>query len=71
MSKEQNIDDIVNMLDSFARKGSGHINVIVENPESMDSQEAAITEGCNCEIGDTACKIPNMPLYGEEGSNEY
>ncbi|MDD3026762.1 MAG: hypothetical protein PHI41_01690 [Erysipelotrichaceae bacterium] len=71
MSKEQNIDDLVNMLDSIASKGAGHINVIVENPEEVDLQDASITEGCNCEIGDTACKIPNMPLYGEDGSDKY
>ncbi len=71
MSKEQNIDDLVNMLDSIAERGSGHINVIVQNPETVDLQEASITEGCNCEVGDTACKIPNMPLYGDEGSDKY
>ncbi len=68
MVKEKDIDQLIQMLDQFAIQGSSHMNVQVNQDGELNTEEISITQGMDCALGDTACKIPNLPM---EDDDEY
>ncbi len=65
MATDKEIEDLINMLDSHMSNGSGHINITVNDPHSIEVQDISIVSKMDCDIGDTACKIPNLPMDDE------
>lgn len=68
MSDRKEIDELIKMLDQNMAKGSGHINVTVNDPSEIMVENVNIISKMDCDLGDTACKIPNLPM---EDDDEY
>lgn len=64
MPTDKELQDFVNMLDSSMSSGTGHINVTVNDKEELKIEEIKVVSKMDCDLGDTACKIPNLPEYG-------
>lgn len=66
IDRKDEIDALIKMLDSNMAKGSGHIKVTVNEPGHIQLDEVNIVSKMDCDIGDTACKIPNLPMDDDE-----
>lgn len=67
MNKEKQIDDLVNMIDSFMSNNGGHMNVtvdkggnIVTDGEEVDEVSVKTMNSLDCAEGDLACKVPTL-----------
>jgi len=74
MKNDKMIDDIVAMLDSSMLKGTGHVNITVNNNNiSFDKTEIDKTVetlgSTDCSKGDLACNIPTLH-EGIDGNEE-
>ena len=63
--KEQQIDDIVSMLDSFMNGNGGHMNIHVAkdgtiNTDQTMSKTVTTTNSLDCAEGDFACRVPTL-----------
>ena len=47
-------------------QGAGHINVKVNTPGKLQVDEVNIVSKMDCDSGDTACKIPNLPMDDDD-----
>ena len=66
MPSEKEIEELINMLDSHMSEGSGHINIKVNDPSSIELENINIVSKMDCDLGDTACKIPNLPMDDDD-----
>ncbi len=67
MNKEKQIDDLVNMIDSFMANNGGHMNVTVDKAGNINANEEGIDEvsvktmnSLDCAEGDLACQVPTL-----------
>ena len=65
MPTNKEIEDLMNMLDSRTSSGSGHINVQVNDKSELKIDDVTVVSKMDCDLGDTACKIPNLPEYDD------
>ncbi len=65
MPTDKEIEDLMNMLDSRMSSGSGHINVQVNDKSELKIDDVTVVSKMDCDLGDTACKIPNLPEYDD------
>jgi len=65
MPTDKEIEDLMNMLDSRMSSGSGHINVQVNDKSELKIDDVTVVSKIDCDLGDTACKIPNLPEYDD------
>ncbi len=65
MPTNKEIEDLMNMLDSRMSSGSGHINVQVNDKSELKIDDVTVVSKMDCDLGDTACKIPNLPEYDD------
>ena len=54
------------MLDGHMAQGSGHINITVNDENSIQMEEVKIQQQMDCDLGDTCCKIPNLPMEDDD-----
>ena len=54
------------MLDGRMSDGSGHINVKVNEDSHIVMDEVNVVTKMDCDLGDTACKIPNLPMDDDD-----
>ena len=66
MPTQEEIDELIKMLDGHMSSGSGHINIKVNKDAQIVMDEVNIVRKMDCDIGDTACKIPNLPMYDDD-----
>lgn len=66
MDDRKDIDELIKMLDENMSNGSGHIKVTVNDPEHIEMESVSIVSKMDCDIGDTACKIPNLPMDDDD-----
>ena len=66
MDDRKDIDELIRMLDENMAKGSGHIKVTVNDPGHIEMESVEIVSKMDCDIGDTACKIPNLPMDDDD-----
>lgn len=66
MSNRKDIEELIKMLDQNMANGSGHINVKVTEPGHVTLEEVNIVSKMDCDIGDTACKIPNLTMEDDD-----
>ena len=60
MATQKEIDELVKMLDGRMSSGSGHVNVKVNEDAHI------VVSKMDCDSGDTACKIPNLPMDDDD-----
>lgn len=67
LSKEKQIDDLVNMIDSFMSNNGGHMNVtvddngnIVTDSDELDEVSVKTMNSLDCASGDLACNVPTL-----------
>lgn len=60
MASKNEIDALVHLLDQQMNQGSKHVNINCEDPENIEIEKTTIASGCDCNIGDNACMIPNL-----------
>ncbi|MGN1319007.1 MAG: hypothetical protein ACI4VF_08305 [Lachnospirales bacterium] len=67
MDKEKQIDDLVNMIDSFMANNGGHMNVTVDkngkintDTEEVDDVTVKTMNSLDCAMGDLACNVPTL-----------
>ena len=66
MDENQMINDLIAQLDAGVVKGTGHINVDVD--ESLNQTKSVETMGCaDCSKNPFACSIPTM----QEGLDDF
>ena len=66
MDENQMINDLISQLDAGIHKGTGHINVDVD--ETSNQQKSVETMGCvDCSKNAFACNIPTM----QEGLDDF
>ncbi|MBR6328247.1 MAG: hypothetical protein IKR68_01215 [Lachnospiraceae bacterium] len=66
MDKDKMLDDVVAMLDSQMKSGTGHINL--EYSEDAKSPKSIETMGCaDCSRTPLACSVPTL----EQGLDDY
>ena len=66
MDENQMINDLISQLDAGIHKGTGHINVDVD--ETSNQQKSVETMGCvDCSKNAFACSIPTM----QEGLDHF
>lgn len=66
MNEDQMIQDLISQLDSGINKGTGHINVDVD--ETLKEQKSVETMGCvDCSKNAFSCSIPTM----QEGLDDF
>jgi hypothetical protein len=66
MDKDQMLDDIVSMLDSQVKNGTGHINL--DYSETAGSSKSVETMGCaDCSRTPLACSVPTL----HQGLDDY
>ena len=66
MDENQMINDLISQLDAGIHKGTGHINVDVD--ETSNQQKSVETMGCvECSKNAFACSIPTM----QEGLDDF
>ena len=66
MATQKEIDELVKMLDGRMNEGSGHVNVKVQDDANIIMEEVNVVSKMDCDCGDTACKIPNLRIDGED-----
>ncbi len=66
MATQEEIEELVKMLDGRMSEGSGHINVTVNENARIEMEEVNIVSKMDCDSGDTACKIPNLPMDDDD-----
>ncbi|MEG0593053.1 MAG: hypothetical protein RR512_07035 [Coprobacillus sp.] len=66
MASQKEIDEIVKMLDQNMSQGAGHVNVKVTDPDHIEIERVDVVSKMDCDSGDTACKIPNLPMDDDE-----
>lgn len=66
MASQKDIDELVKMLDGRMNEGSGHINITVNDRAHIEMEEVNVVTKMDCDIGDTACKIPNLPMDDDD-----
>lgn len=67
MNKEKQIDDLVNIIDSFMSNNGGHMNVtvdktgnVVTGTEEVDELSVRTMRSLDCAKGDLACNVPTL-----------
>lgn len=67
MDKQKQIDDLVNMIDSFMSNNGGHMNVTVDkdgnisaDKDEVDSISVKTMKSLDCAAGDLACNVPTL-----------
>lgn len=66
MADQKEIDELVKMLDQNMAQGSGHVNIKVNDPSHIEIESVNVVSKMDCDIGDTACKIPNLPMDDDD-----
>ena len=66
MATQKEIDELVKMLDGRMSEGSGHINIRVNENAHIEMEQVNIVTKMECDTGDTACKIPNLPMDDDD-----
>ena len=66
MPMQKEIEELVKMLDGRMASGSGHINVKVNEDAHINIEEVDVVSKMDCDSGDTACKIPNLPMEDDD-----
>ncbi len=66
MADQKAIDELIKMLDENMSQGSGHINIKVNDPDHIEIEKVDIVSKMDCDSGDTACKIPNLPMDDDD-----
>lgn len=66
MATQKEIDELVKMLDGHISSGSGHINVKVNDAHDIEMEDVTVVSKMDCDSGDTACKIPNLPMDDDD-----
>lgn len=66
MPTQEEIENLIKMLDGRMSEGSGHINVTVNENSHVVMDEVNIVTKMDCDLGDTACKIPNLPMDDDD-----
>jgi hypothetical protein len=66
MATQNEIDALIEMLDGRMSEGSGHINIKVNEDAHIEMEEVNIVTKMDCDSGDTACKIPNLPMDDDD-----
>ena len=66
MPTQAEIDELIKMLDGHMSSGSGHINIKVNKDSQIVMDEVNIVKKMDCDLGDTACKIPNLPMDDDD-----
>lgn len=66
MASQKEIDELVKMLDGRMSDGSGHINIKVNDAANIEMEEVTVVSKMDCDSGDTACKIPNLPMEDDD-----
>ena len=66
MPTQEEIDELVKMLDGRMSDGSGHINVKINENAHIEMKEVTVVSKMDCDSGDTACKIPNLPMDDDD-----
>ncbi len=54
------------MLDGRMSAGAGHINLKVNEDAHIEMEEVSVVSKMDCDSGDTACKIPNLPMDDDD-----
>lgn len=60
MSEEKEIQELIDMIDSFMTKGGGHLEISATEGADMATPEITISQTNDCLAGDKACKLPNL-----------
>jgi hypothetical protein len=66
MDNKKQIDDIVNMIDTFMAGNGGHMNISVAPNGKVELEEILLekvvqqTSSLDCASGDVACKVPTL-----------
>jgi hypothetical protein len=58
MTEQERINQIVDMLDAFAERGGGHINLTVEDVDGQEQVANALSVDCN--NSQSACSVPTL-----------
>lgn len=66
MTKKEDIEAFIKMMDQNMTAGAGHVKVTVNEPGNLKVEEVQIVSKMDCDIGDTACKIPNLPMEDDD-----
>jgi hypothetical protein len=66
MPTDEELNQLINMLDSKMSSGSGHINIKVNDSQSLKIEDISVVSKMDCDLGDTACKIPNLPMDDDD-----
>ena len=66
MTKKDDIEAFIKMMDQNMAQGAGHINVKVNTPGKLQVEEVNIVSKMDCDSGDTACKIPNLQMDDDD-----
>lgn len=66
MATQKEIDDLVKMLDGRMSAGAGHINLKINEDAHIEMEEVSVVSKMDCDSGDTACKIPNLPMDDDD-----
>ncbi len=66
MATQKEIEELVKMLDGHMSTGSGHINVKVNDDAQIEMEDVTVVSKMDCDSGDTACKIPNLPMDDDD-----
>lgn len=64
--KKNSVDELIAMLDAKMAEGAGHIKVTVEDAGSINIEEIKSVTGMDVDLGDTACKIPNLSVDDDD-----
>lgn len=64
MTKKEQVDDIVEMLDHFVLQGGGHMNIKV-NKETVEQKQVTTTISVDCDQQKSACSLPTMSLEND------
>lgn len=70
-NKNDKIDDIVSMIDSFMAGNGGHINVSIDSSDTIESSKnIRKTNSLECAAGNLACQVPTLHEGLDDGDNE-
>lgn len=64
--KKEDIEAFIKMMDANMAQGSGHVNVTVNQLGELHAEDVQIISKMDCDAGDTACKIPNLPMDDDD-----
>lgn len=63
---QKQIDDIIARLDSFMEQGGGHMEVHIEDEDTMETVQVTTTNTSECRSGNSACSIPTPKVDMDE-----